>query len=83
MSNHATHTAEHASDAHAATAPLFSAVEIEQFEADDVTAGRAIGKMLSSLFLYTVIVMSLVSWWTYRTVNGPAAASDAAPAESH
>ena len=26
--------------------PLFSAVEIEQFEADDVVAGSAIGKML-------------------------------------
>lgn len=47
---------------------LFTPLEREQFDADDVTAGRAIGKMLSLLFLYTVIVMSLVSWWTFRTV---------------
>lgn len=44
--------------------PLFSAVEIEQFEADDVVAGSAIGKMLSILFLYTVLAMSFVVWWT-------------------
>lgn len=48
--------------------PLFSAVEIEQFEADDVVAGSAIGKMLSLLFLYTVLAMSFVSWWTFSSV---------------
>ena len=47
--------------------PLFSAVEVEQFEADDVVAGSAIGKMLSLLFLYTVLAMSLVAWWTYSS----------------
>jgi hypothetical protein len=51
------------------TQPLFTAVEVEEFGADDVTAGKAIGQMLSLLFLYTVIAMSLVSWWTYRTVS--------------
>jgi hypothetical protein len=49
--------------------PLFSPVEVEQFESDDVTAGKAIGQMLSLLFLYTVIAMSLVSWWTFRVVS--------------
>lgn len=44
--------------------PLFTAVEIEQFEADDVVAGSAIGKMLSILFLYTVLAMTFVGWWT-------------------
>ena len=44
---------------------LFSPAELQQFEADDVTAGSAIGKMLSWLFLYTVVAMSIVSWWTY------------------
>ena len=49
--------------------PLFSAVEIEQFEADDVVAGSAIGKMLSILFLYTVFAMSFVAWWTHSSVS--------------
>ena len=49
--------------------PLFSAVEIEQFEADDVVAGSAIGKMLSLLFLYTVLAMSFVTWLTFSWVN--------------
>ena len=49
--------------------PLFSALEVEQFEADDVVAGSAIGKMLSLLFLYTVLAMSLVAWWTYTSLS--------------
>lgn len=48
---------------------LFSAVEIEQFGADDVTAGGAIGKMLSALFLYTVLAMCIAGWWTYSSIN--------------
>jgi len=51
--------------------PLFTPVELEQFEADDVVAGSAIGKMLSILFLYTVLVMSFVGYWTYAQ-NVPA-----------
>ena len=47
---------------------LFSAVEIEQFGADDVTAGGAIGKMLSALFLYTVVAMGIAGWWTYTSI---------------
>lgn len=80
MSDHSSHAAEHASDAHAPSAPLFSQVEIEQFDADDVTAGKAIGKMLSTLFLYTVVVMALVSWWTFRSVQN--ASAEAAPSEA-
>lgn len=83
MSDHSSHAAEHASDAHAPSAPLFSQVEIEQFDADDVTAGRAIGKMLSTLFLYTVIVMALVSWWTFRTVHASSGEAAAPEAASH
>lgn len=48
----------------ATDSPLFTQVEAEQFEADDVEAGAAIGKMLSILFLYTVLAMSFVAWWT-------------------
>lgn len=54
---------------------LFSAVEIEQFEADDVVAGSAIGKMLSMLFLYTVLAMSLVVWWTFSSLQPDAETS--------
>ncbi len=50
--------------------PLFSAVEIEQFDADDVVAGSAIGKMLTVLFCYTVLAMAFVSWWTYSSISG-------------
>ena len=46
-------------------ATLFTAVQLEEFEADDVVAGSAIGKMLSILFLYTVLAMSFVGWWTF------------------
>ena len=56
---------------------LFSAVEIEQFGADDVTAGGAIGKMLSALFLYTVLAMGIAGWWTYSSI-----AADKASAET-
>ncbi|HIE99769.1 MAG TPA: hypothetical protein EYG03_26295 [Planctomycetes bacterium] len=48
---------------------LFTATEVQQFEADDVVAGSAIGKMLSALFLYTVLAMSFVAWWTFSTVS--------------
>jgi len=70
------------SDTATTTAPeeqteLFSAVEIEQFGADDVTAGGAIGKMLSALFLYTVLAMGIAGWWTYSSI-----AADKASAES-
>lgn len=57
---------------------LFTPVEIEQFEADDVVAGSAIGKMLSILFLYTVLVMSFVAYWTYAQADPAAPAANAA-----
>ena len=63
-------------DAHAsAETPLFSPVEVEQFGADDVAAGGAIGKMLSALFLYTIIAMGISSWWTYSSVIADKAAA--------
>ncbi len=45
---------------------LFSAVDREEFDAADVQAGKAIGQMLSILFLYTVFAMALVTWWTMQ-----------------
>ncbi len=55
---------------------LFSAVEIEQFGADDVTAGGAIGKMLSALFLYTVVAMGIAGWWTYSSITAQEASAE-------
>ncbi|MCA9057494.1 MAG: hypothetical protein KDA85_03310 [Planctomycetaceae bacterium] len=63
--------------------PLFTATEIEEFDADDVTAGRAIGKMLSLLFLYTVVVMAAASWWTFSSVAEQGAPAAAVEAEGH
>jgi hypothetical protein len=55
----------HGAAARDASDPLFTEQQIEQFEEDDGDAGRAIGKMLATFFLYTLIVMSIVGWWTY------------------
>ncbi len=52
----------------ATVAPKFDADELKQFAADDSLAGSVIGKMLSLLFIYTLIAMSLVSWWTWDSV---------------
>ena len=43
----------------------FDLDEIAQFAADDVCVGGAIGKMLSTLFIYTIIVMSYIGWATW------------------
>lgn len=48
--------------------PLFEQDELTQFDQDDVTAGRAICKMLSLFFLYTVIVMAIAGYWTATAV---------------
>lgn len=42
--------------------------ELANFDADDVTAGRALCKMLSLFFLYTVIVMAIAGYWTVTSV---------------
>jgi hypothetical protein len=65
MSDHAHHDAAPATT----DAALFSPAEIEQFGADDVEAGGAIGKMLSALFFYTVIAMGIAGWWTWSSIN--------------
>lgn len=48
---------------------LFTRDELGQFAADDAQAGRIIGKILSALFIYTVIAMSVAIWWTFRAVG--------------
>jgi hypothetical protein len=48
----------------------FDRDEIRAFSTDDVEAGRAICRMLSMFFFYTVIVMGLSTYVTYRWVWG-------------
>ena len=73
MSQHET-TEDHPEDAQEqATATEhpenpFEQEELAQFDADDVNAGKAIGVMLSLFFLYTMIAMSIVGYWTFSTI---------------
>ncbi|MDA0586813.1 MAG: hypothetical protein O2820_15395 [Planctomycetota bacterium] len=47
----------------------FTDEDIRGFESDDIKAGQAITKMLSTLFIYTLIAMSIVSVWTAVVSN--------------
>ena len=53
----------------ATAAPLFTKLEIERFREEDQAAGKAVAKILTSLFLYTLCIMLFVTWWTFRTVG--------------
>lgn len=58
----------------------FSTEDVAGFEADDISAGRAICKLLSILFIYTVIAMSAVALWTAaNSPNQPSNQGDTAP----
>ena len=65
MSQH--ETAGEQSTATAVPENPFEREELAQFDADDVQAGKAIGKMLSLFFLYTLIATAFVGWWTFQT----------------
>lgn len=61
------------SDAHvhesaATNDQLFEKGELAEFVADDQLAGRNICKMLSALFVYTLIAMSTAATWTYLAI---------------
>jgi len=58
-----------ASDRSPAEIELFSRQELDQFARDDEEAGRRIGKILATLFIYTLIAMSIVSIWTFQVVQ--------------
>jgi hypothetical protein len=60
-------TESHAAHAPAAADP-FTPQDLKGFVADDQEAGSAICKMLSAFFFYTVIVMGLSTYVTYRWV---------------
>ncbi len=47
----------------------FDREDLAQFDSDDVSAGRAIGKMLAFFFLYTIFAMSLAAYWTWTTLG--------------
>ena len=42
----------------------FDQTDLAEFDAADISAGSSICKMLSILFIYTLIAMSCVAWWT-------------------
>ena len=62
-------TAEPGSTIVKATEPPFDREQVAEFDEEDRQAGGAIGKMLALFFLYTVLVMTFVAWWTYRSVT--------------
>lgn len=64
---HANHPEEHG---HAAPTVEyhFDHHDLEYFDSEDIQAGRAIGKLLASFFLYTVIAMSIAAYWTYSSL---------------
>ncbi|MEX0702064.1 MAG: hypothetical protein WD069_08205 [Planctomycetales bacterium] len=53
----------------AAPADPFHRDDLALFDADDTSAGSHIGKMLAFFFLYTVIVMTIVAWWTLAAID--------------
>jgi hypothetical protein len=54
---------------HDPPAELFDKTDLKYFDSEDTHAGAAIGKMLSLFFLYTVLAMSLVAYWTWSVVS--------------
>lgn len=55
----------HAHEPAATTEELFDKSELAEFVSDDQAAGRNICKMLSALFIYTLIAMTTAATWTY------------------
>lgn len=70
----------------AAEPPSFTEAEILRFQKDDLTAGKFIGRTLVLIFLYSVIVMAGVVWWTQNSLDerseSPTASASAADAKS-
>ena len=50
--------------------PLFTNNELREFAAEDAKAARVIGKILSTLFIYTLLAMAVVICWTYAVLSG-------------
>lgn len=58
----------HAPESAAANEHFFEKGELAEFVAADQLAGRQICKMLSALFVYTLIAMSTAATWTYLSI---------------
>ncbi len=58
----------HSHESTETSAELFDKAELAEFVAADQSAGRTICKMLSALFIYTLIAMSIASGWTYYAI---------------
>lgn len=52
----------------ATATPSFTETEISQFQKDDLTAGKFIGRTLVLIFLYSTIIMGGVIWWTQSSI---------------
>lgn len=48
---------------------LFSRDELSEFAEDDADAGRRIARILSALFIYTLLAMATATWWTFGVVH--------------
>ena len=59
----------HSHDSSIASADLFDKAELAEFVTEDQLAGRIICKMLSALFVYTLIAISGVVTWTYLATH--------------
>ena len=53
----------------AAPDEMFDKTDLRFFDAEDGHAGSVIGKMLALFFLYTVVVMAMVAYWTFSVTQ--------------
>lgn len=53
-----------------ATGERFEKSELEYFVIEDRNAGKAIGKLLASVFLISLVLMSVVCIWMLQTGSG-------------
>ena len=58
----------------AGSQPVFTDRAWSEFGSEDAYAGQFIGKMLCAFFIYSLIVMAGVWWWTYRAAYSSTAA---------
>ena len=77
------------SEHHAATAvaepapPPFDHHDVSYFKVDDAQAAGAIGKMLVAFFFYSLLAMSLVTWWAFAVSRDAAKQADKPLAGEH
>ena len=48
---------------------VFSKQQIREFHADDAAAMGTIARIMTALFTYTVVIMSVVILWTFAVVS--------------